>query len=55
MIPRVSFQWGQNLMLHRRKENSSEIPARGIYRSVKLFSYANQIARNKHNDDELVL
>ena len=39
----------------RRMENSSEIHAHGIYRSVKLFSPANQIARNKHNDEELEL
>ena len=30
----------------RRKENSSEIPVYGIYRSVKLFSSANQIAKS---------
>ena len=33
------------------KQNSSEIPAHGIYRSVNSFSLTNQIARNKHNDE----
>ena len=39
----------------RRKENSSEISAHGIYRSVIFFSPINQIAINKHNDEELEL
>ena len=39
----------------RRNESSSEISAHGIYRSVKLFSPANQIARNKYIDEELEL
>ena len=34
----------------RWKQNSSEIPAHGIYRSR-----VNQIVQNKHNDEELEL
>ena len=34
---------------------SSEIPTDGIYQSVKLLLWANQIAQNKHDDDELEL
>ena len=38
----------------RRKENSSENHAHRIYR-CKTFSPANQIARNRHNDKEIIL